>query len=80
MAKKLRREAIYSHRGKVTRLVIECDCGDEVLCMNNTNTCYSCGTDYNMSGQELAPRSQWGCETGEHPNDVLLGMDREDAI
>lgn len=29
------------------------------------NTCPSCGSEYNGSGQRLAPRSQWGEETGE---------------
>lgn len=24
-----------------------------------------CGLEYNLAGQELAPRSQWGYETGE---------------
>jgi hypothetical protein len=31
-----------------------------------TNTCSKCGTDYNSSGQQLADRSLWGEETGEH--------------
>jgi hypothetical protein len=43
-----------------------CDCGEEVYLDRFTNTCYGCGTDYNSAGQELAPREQWGCETGEH--------------
>lgn len=45
--------------------VVTCDCGDEIWCYDFTQTC-SCGVDYNMSGQRLAPRSQWGEETGEH--------------
>jgi hypothetical protein len=40
------------------------DCGSEVELRGFTNTC-DCGADYNMSGQRLAPRSQWGEETGE---------------
>lgn len=44
----------------------ECDvCGKEVHLDQFTNTC-ECGADYNMSGQRLADRSQWGEETGEH--------------
>jgi hypothetical protein len=35
-----------------------------------TNTC-DCGADYNMSGQLLAHRSQWGEETGESLSDIL---------
>ena len=45
-----------------------CDCGEEVELSHFTNTC-ECGIDYNMSGQLLAPRSQWGEETGEHWTD-----------
>jgi hypothetical protein len=44
--------------------VITC-CGAEIECRNFTNTCDQCGADYNFSGQRLAPRSQWGEETGE---------------
>ncbi len=47
-----------------------CDCGEEVELGGFTNTCEKCGTDYNSSGQRLAPRSQWGEETGEHPADI----------
>ena len=44
---------------------IKC-CGDWLSLCNFTNTCKSCGCDYNGSGQLLAPRHQWGEETGEH--------------
>jgi hypothetical protein len=46
-----------------------CDCGEEITLDRFTNTCYECGADYNMSGQRLAPREQWGEETGEHWTD-----------
>lgn len=47
----------------------ECNhCGAEVVLSNFTNTC-DCGADYNYAGQELARRSQWGEETGEHWSD-----------
>jgi hypothetical protein len=42
-----------------------------VLAEKLTNTCHDCHTDYNMSGQELAPREQWGEETGESIADIL---------
>jgi len=42
-----------------------CDCGEKIHLANFTNTC-ECGIDYNSSGQQLAPREQWGSETGEH--------------
>ena len=46
-------------------------CGSEVVLSGFTNTC-DCGKDYNMSGQELAPREQWGEETGESVADILM--------
>lgn len=54
----------------VQRKEITCHCGRKLLCSHFTNTC-DCGTDYNMSGQRLAPRSQWGEETGESWVDCL---------
>jgi hypothetical protein len=48
-----------------------CDCGEEVYLDRFTNTCYGCGSDYSMSGELLAPREQWGAETGEHWTDCV---------
>ena len=48
-----------------------CSCGREVELESFTNTC-ECGADYNRSGQLLAHRSQWGCETGETLTDILM--------
>jgi hypothetical protein len=42
-----------------------CDCGREVVLDAFTCPC-DCGRDYNWAGQLLAPREQWGEETGEH--------------
>jgi len=50
--------------------IIICDCGEDVVCNDFTNTCV-CGADFNFSGQRLAPRDQWGCETGEHLLDCI---------
>lgn len=36
-----------------------------------TNTCDRCGADYNSAGQRLAPREQWGWDTGESVSDIL---------
>ena len=48
-----------------------CDvCGEEVVLQGFTCPC-SCGADYNSSGQRLAPREQWGEETGECLADIL---------
>jgi len=41
-----------------------CQCGRLVDLYGFTNTC-DCGRDYNMDGSLLAPREQWGDETGE---------------
>jgi len=49
--------------------ILRCGCGDEVWLTSFTNTCDNCGSDYNMGGQLLAPREQWGEETGEHWTD-----------
>jgi hypothetical protein len=50
-----------------------CPCGREVsLDHHFTNTC-DCGRDFNGSGQLLAPREQWGEETGETAADILCG-------
>lgn len=52
--------------------VIRCQCGGEVaLEMVMTNTCDKCHRDYNSSGQLLAPREQWGWDTGESVSDIL---------
>jgi len=41
-----------------------CACGAEIALDAFTNAC-DCGRDYNSAGQLLAPRAQWGEETGE---------------
>lgn len=61
--------------GKGQRWVIRCDCGEEVFCTQFTNTCETCHADYNMSGDLLAPREQWGEETGEQPSDCVGPFD-----
>ena len=76
MTNVIRREEVFNGTRNVSRAVIQCSCGEEVLCYGNTNTC-ECGRDYNMSGQLLAHRSQWGEETGESPSDVVNGMDAD---
>lgn len=46
-------------------------CETEFALERFTNTCPDCGVDYNGSGSRLAPRSQWGEETGESLMDIL---------
>lgn len=53
----------YRCKGRIHSL-IEC-CGEYICCDEFTNTCDICGADYNSNGVRLAPRSQWGEETGE---------------
>ena len=45
--------------------VMRCDCGEEIECVSWWSNECDCGTEYNGAGQALAPRSQWGEETGE---------------
>jgi len=78
--KKLGRVPYVRDDGReVERLMIKCPCGSTLVCGTSTNQC-ECGRDYNMSGQELAPREQWGEETGEHPLDIANhnGLDEVD--
>ena len=48
-----------------------CVCGNVVELSGFTNGCDRCGRDYDIRGNELAPREQWGWETGESPADIL---------
>lgn len=56
---------IEREEGRMPIPVVRCHCDRELECWRFTNTC-DCGTDYNFSGQRLAPREHWGEETGEH--------------
>lgn len=59
-------ERDYTHAA-----VIQCERCKRAVILDSywTNSC-TCGADYNGDGNRLAPRSQWGEETGEHPCDV----------
>lgn len=50
---------------------LRCDCGVILKLWSFTNTCEDCGADYNHVGQRLAPREQWGEETGETAADII---------
>lgn len=71
---------VTHHHSYVQPAVGECACDAHVELRGFTNTCHKCGRDYNTSGQLLAPRSQWGEETGESVSDILTidgaSMDR----
>jgi hypothetical protein len=66
MAETIRKE----QWGTRTVRIIRCHCGRELACPGFTNTC-ECDADYNWAGQRLAPREQWGEETGESLSDIL---------
>lgn len=46
-------------------------CGHWLRCEGFTTTCEHCGSDFNWNGTRLAPREQWGEETGETATDIL---------
>lgn len=47
-------------------VTVECDCGDLVTIDNSwANCCLNCEVEYNGLGEPLAPREQWGYETGK---------------
>lgn len=55
-----------------------CVCGSSVVLHEAwTNTCSSCGSEYNGHGQLLADRSRWGEETGESVAEMQLSYDPE---
>ena len=53
-------------------VVVRCECGAEVPCTDSfANPCNRCQREYMSGGQLLAPREQWGEETGESIADIL---------
>jgi hypothetical protein len=52
--------------GRMRRFkTLRCDCGTNLTLHDWWSNECNCGTEYNGAGQRLAPRSQWGEETGE---------------
>jgi hypothetical protein len=70
----------YTNRWVEPACIVCEDCKQRYVYLHGfTNTC-ECGADYNMSGGILAPREQWGEETGESLTDILaadMGADCE---
>jgi hypothetical protein len=54
-----------------------CKCGEEIALEGDTE-CEKCHRLYNCWGQELAPREQWGYETGETLADIYSSRDPEE--
>ena len=63
----------HPSNGDATMTEVKC-CGRWLRCDLFTNTCDTCDADYNMSGDRLAPRAQWGEETGEQYSDIVGGF------
>ena len=57
-------EKIFGEHGNSIGTVVIC-CRKRLECTGFTTTCPKCQADYNWNGSRLAPRSQWGEETGE---------------
>ena len=49
----------------------ECDVCQRGVVLDRPTCACECGADYNAMGQRLAPREQWGHETGEHWSDCV---------
>jgi hypothetical protein len=65
--------------GKVIR-VLSCQCGADFELIDwFEEQCPKCGRSYNGAGQELAPKSQWGEETGETLADIYSPIDPEEV-
>ncbi len=64
-------DAFTHHKAAIGECV---HCSKHVSLSGFTNTC-ECGADYNSSGQLLAPREQWGEETGESLSDIYNGKE-----
>jgi hypothetical protein len=56
---------------------VEC-CGNEISLDHFTNTCPDCESDYSFDGSRLAPREQWGEETGEHWTEIIYADRKKD--
>ena len=71
---KIRKHKVVQDGRIVEPAIGICDaCGkDVVLDHTMTNTC-ECGAEYNLCGQRLAPREQWGEETGETESEIMRG-------
>jgi hypothetical protein len=51
--------------------LMRCECRHKLELYAFTNTCEKCGRDYDTGGSLLAPRSQWGDDTGESLGEIL---------
>jgi hypothetical protein len=59
-----RKPVVYE--GQDGERYVDCPCGNQVGLWNGwANPCGKCNREYSGSGGLLAPRSQWGVETGE---------------
>lgn len=54
--------------------LMKCDCDKELVIFSSHDIHCDCGRSYNSAGQLLAPREQWGEETGETAADYDRGV------
>lgn len=61
--------------GDIVPGLMKCDCGAELeMYRPGADIDCDCGRSYNSGGQLLAPREQWGEETGESAMDYDQGF------
>lgn len=62
----IERYTIDNEGRKVGCNIMRCDCGSKIeLWSSWANDCPKCHREYDSGGTLLAPREQWGEETGE---------------
>lgn len=65
----------HDELGNVIPGLMVCDCGEELdMIRPGADIHCDCGRSYNSAGQLLAPREQWGEETGETASDYDRGF------
>lgn len=65
----------HDEAGNIIPGLMKCDCGIELeMDRPGADIHCDCGRSYTSSGQLLAPREQWGEETGESASDYDQGF------
>lgn len=78
MSNLIQRKERDDHGRVIQPALLKCECGKIVEFWSHHDETCSCGREYNCFGQMLAPRSQWGEETGETLGEILSGWGAED--
>lgn len=69
----------YDH-SYMSAAIGKCPCGRLVTLESHVENACGCGRNYNTFGQELAPHSQWGEETGETYSDIIRPLADNEVI